>query len=158
MYWVNHSLFCEGHLKRRSMATWGNGAWCFMHRATFAFPDNPTSEQQGLAKAFFTSLGVMLPCPRCREDWEGLMRDHPVQVGSRDEVSKWLWARHNDVNRRLGKHCLTWKQARVKFDDEFRKRRATMQVGKVLAYGVVVAILLFFGVSLAVQVSCGECS
>ena len=136
------------------MSSWGSQAWTFLHHSSFAYPDKPTEEQQKQASNFFESLSVMLPCPKCASHWTELLKEHPPDVTSRKTLTRWLWARHNDVNKRLGKKVVSFEHAKYLYDESLRKRRGIMSCLRMLVLGVLAAILFMFVLSWAVKSSC----
>jgi Erv1 / Alr family len=89
---------------------WGPSGWLFLHCVTFGYPYkiDPTNPEH-LAKQndyyrFFYYLGKVLPCKYCRNSYDEFFANHsPMrQLGSREELSKWLYDVHNLVNDKLG--------------------------------------------------------
>lgn len=89
---------------------WGPSGWLFLHCITFGYPYkiDPTN-QEHLAKQddyyrFFYYLGKVLPCKYCRNSYdEFFATNSPIRhMGSREELSKWLYDVHNLVNDKLG--------------------------------------------------------
>jgi hypothetical protein len=89
---------------------WGPSGWLFLHCVTFGYPYkiDPTN-QEHLAKQndyyrFFYYLGRVLPCKYCRNSYEEFFaKNSPMRhLGSREELSKWLYDVHNLVNDKLG--------------------------------------------------------
>ena len=136
------------------MSKWGPAAWDFLHRSSFAYPDNPTKAQQDEALAFYRSLGVMLPCPKCAEHWTKMIKKSPPETESKDKLAKWLWARHNEVNVRLRKPQVSFRAARLKFDDRMRKKYAILSCARVFVMGIAVALLVMVVMSWVVKSSC----
>jgi hypothetical protein len=92
-------------------AEWGPAAWKFLHSVTFAFPENPTLQDQQDAESLFLSLRSMLPCQACREHYESEIALHPPDTRSRQILSRWLVDLHNRVNSRLGKSIVSYSNA-----------------------------------------------
>jgi FAD-linked sulfhydryl oxidase len=83
---------------------WGPKAWDFMHAVTFAYPSEaPSEEDKQNIIQFFDSIGNCLPCAKCRFHFKEMLKKWPVPTFNREELTKWLVDRHNDVNVRLGK-------------------------------------------------------
>ena len=89
---------------------WGPSGWLFLHCVTFGYPFkiDPTNPEH-LAKQndyyrFFYYLGKVLPCKYCRNSYdEFFATNSPMRhLGSREELSKWLYDVHNLVNDKLG--------------------------------------------------------
>ncbi len=87
---------------------WGEHAWEFMHSISFGYPIQPTTEQMSQYRAFFTSIGDVLPCKYCRDSYSEFIRSDPdaslkdSDLESRDALTKWLYRLHNRVNKKLG--------------------------------------------------------
>lgn len=60
---------------------------------------------------FLQSLGRVLPCKKCRPNYEKYISDHPFDLRSRDHLVRWMIDLHNDVNKRLGKPILSYEEA-----------------------------------------------
>ena len=82
---------------------WGPSGWKFLHAITFAYPHDPSSEKKRKMIDFFELIGDVLPCQKCRIHWKNQLLEHPVDADSRETLSKWLLARHNNVNTSNGK-------------------------------------------------------
>ena len=48
---------------------WGPSIWHFLHTMSFNYPVKPTREQKRQYKDFMMSLGKVLPCRHCRENY-----------------------------------------------------------------------------------------
>jgi hypothetical protein len=90
---------------------WGPAAWKFLHTVTFAYPHNPSLEQQRAADAMFSSLGALLPCDRCKDHYQNEFALHPPDTRNGATLSAWLVDLHNRVNARLGKPQFSYAQA-----------------------------------------------
>ena len=82
---------------------WGPHGWVFLHSIAFNYPENPSSEQKSFYSMFFRSIGHVLPCVYCRNSFQNFMETHPIEpyLGSRYQVSYWLYMIHNLVNKKL---------------------------------------------------------
>lgn len=99
---------------------WGPSAWETMHAVTFTYPEqNPTEEEKDAMRRFFYSIADVLPCYRCRKHFKELLMTHRLEdnLHNRDQLTRWLVARHNDVNRRLGKPIVSYDFVKSKYDD-----------------------------------------
>jgi hypothetical protein len=90
---------------------WGPNAWKFLHTVTFAYPSNPSIDQQRAADSFFSSLAALLPCSECQTHYTTEIATHPPDSRSGATLSAWLVDLHNRVNTRLGKPQYTYDQA-----------------------------------------------
>ena len=91
-----------------SKKIWGPSAWDFLNSSAWGYPENPTKEQQTIAKLFWETLPYQLPCSACEGHCINYIRDNPPQTKSRHSLTKWLWNFHNAVNYRLGKPQYPW--------------------------------------------------
>lgn len=93
--------------------SWGKQGWNFLHSCSFAYPENPSLEQQVAARNVFLNIGDILPCKLCTVHYkEGIQQlgDPPVQ--SRSALTKWLVDIHNRVNKMNGKPIVTYEAVR----------------------------------------------
>jgi len=80
-------------------AEWGKNAWRFLHSCSFAYPNQPTSDDKEAARLVFSNLGNILPCPVCKGHYNDHLKTKPPAVGSREELARWLVGIHNQVNK-----------------------------------------------------------
>lgn len=115
-------------------STWGPPLWHSIHAMTFNYPVNPTSDQKNEYFQFFKSLGNVLPCKHCRDNYK--MNTACVEnllcmeiFNSRDSLSRWLYNLHDKININLGKKSnITYEQLRDRHE-QFRAKcgKATPQ-------------------------------
>lgn len=99
---------------------WGKSYWTAMHVSGFHYPEQPTAEQKQGAENWLLGIAWMLPCPRCREHFSGLLEECTLAavVKDRETLSRFLVRAHNDVNRRNGKEEWSYERA-----NEFYNRK-----------------------------------
>ena len=93
---------------------WGPHAWFFMHSITLGYPDKPTNEDKIWMKQFFESVGHVLPCMKCRNNYREHMNKLPLDntvLLSRENLVKWLIDVHNEVNIKNSKPVVTHESA-----------------------------------------------
>ena len=98
--------------------TWGAPAWDFLHAGTWAYPENPSKQQQTLAKIFYEALPYQLPCGVCEGHCANYIRDNPPVTKNRETLTRWLHQFHNAVNKRLGKEEYPWENLKKRFSPE----------------------------------------
>jgi hypothetical protein len=113
----NHGSKCNGsecinkNLDNGLMTRlWGPSGWLFLHCVSFGYPFkiDPTNpehiEKQNDYYRFFYYLGKVLPCKYCRNSYmDFFTKLSPMsKLGSRKELTKWLYDIHNMVNDKLG--------------------------------------------------------
>ncbi len=93
-----------------STKDWGNPAWRLLHYLSFCFPDEPTVQDRENYQQFIHSFQRVIPCGSCRKHFKHLLKEHPVDVRSRDQFIQWAIRIHNLVNQRLKKPIMTEEQ------------------------------------------------
>jgi predicted PurR-regulated permease PerM len=98
---------------------WGPSGWKFLHSITLNYSDNPTEKEKQDIINFFQTLPAVLPCDACAEHLTQHYTKYPIKnsINSRDELVKWLFDIHNEVNQSLGKSI-------KKFDDFINEYKA----------------------------------
>jgi hypothetical protein len=114
---TNHGSTCNGAECRKPNAdngmmtkVWGPAGWLFLHCVAAGYPNvidpsNPEHlEKQNDYYRFFYYLGKVFPCKYCRNSYQQFITElSPIShMGSRAEISKWLYDIHNKVNDKLG--------------------------------------------------------
>lgn len=104
---------------------WGPSVWHFLHTMSFNYPVKPTREQKRQYKDFMMSLGKILPCRHCRENYPKNLKSLPITskvLKNRHNFSKWMYDLHELINKMLKKKSnLTYKQVRNRYEN-FRAR------------------------------------
>lgn len=110
---------------------WGPTGWLFLHCVTFGYPyvinlsnpDHAYKKQQ--YKAFFESVGNILPCKYCRASYLDFIKEIPIDnyLRSRKDICKWLYIIHNKVNQKLGvtENIPTFEETQ-EFYEQFRAK------------------------------------
>ena len=114
---TNHGPKCNGdecankNLDNGLMTRlWGPSGWLFLHCISFGYPYkiDPTNkehlEKQNDYYRFFYYLGKVLPCKYCRNSYMDFFTKISLMknLGTRKEITKWLYDIHNLVNEKLG--------------------------------------------------------
>ena len=76
---------------------WGPSGWRLLHLISFTYEP----EQHDSVKELFTTLPFVLPCKFCRASLAKYMEEDPLDISSRQALSRWLWRIHNMVNEKL---------------------------------------------------------
>lgn len=109
---------------------WGPQFWATLEFLAFNYPQNPSSQDRQNMKTLYALLPEMLPCTSCRTHFAQLLKDFPVQLDSRDTLTRWLVEAHNRVNDRL-------KKPRVAYEvvaDKYQQMRGTCEMGQLKAH------------------------
>ncbi len=90
--------------KNISPSLWGPHLWKFMHLFTLSYPNEPTEDEKDTAFNFFTSIQTVLPCEKCRYNFKNHLETLTEEVlDSNENLVKWLFDIHNEVNKSTGK-------------------------------------------------------
>ena len=84
---------------------WGKSFWTTIHVAALGYPDNVTETKRQEYKTFYTTLGSVLPCEKCRKNYVLHLKELPIDFYLFDKHSLFGWTvkLHNIVNRSTGK-------------------------------------------------------
>ena len=89
---------------------WGKNGWKFMHWITLGYSDTPTNNEKTDMRNFFNSIGNVLPCLSCRQNFLKHIKKYPLgqrELSSRSTLVEWLMNIHNEVNIITGKKLYT---------------------------------------------------
>ncbi len=90
--------------KNISPNLWGPHLWKFMHLFTLSYPNEPTEDEKDTAYNFFTAIQTVLPCEKCRYNFKNHLETLTEEVlDSNENLVKWLFDIHNEVNKSTGK-------------------------------------------------------
>ncbi len=106
-------------------AVWGPSLWHVLHTISFNYPTKPSPEDKQKYKDFLLSLGKVLPCKYCRDNFaknlvETNFSDDVLE--NRNNFSRFIYNLHNQVNKALNKESkLTYEDVRDRYEN-FRAR------------------------------------
>lgn len=95
---------------------WGPCAWAMIHYVSLGYPKSPTNAHKQQYKAFFETLGNVLPCLKCRNNFKRHMTHAPPNLESKDDLFAWTVRLHNIVNGELEKRRIDIRAARAMYD------------------------------------------
>ncbi|KAF8586470.1 hypothetical protein K439DRAFT_954478 [Ramaria rubella] len=81
----------------------GRATWTFLHTTAAYYPERPNPLQMRHMRSLLASLPTLYPCGHCASHLGESIKENPPDVTGRVGLSRWLCARHNEVNERLGK-------------------------------------------------------
>ena len=76
---------------------WGPSGWKLLHSITFSYKESLKTKYE----EFFYVIAFLLPCKFCRKSYSEYITDDPIDVSSKEHLTKWLWRIHNKVNEKL---------------------------------------------------------
>ena len=124
---------------------WGPPAWTFLHTVTFNYPENPTEDDKKNFYDFFMNLQYVLPCEKCKAHYKQNLKKYDLKnnLGSRQDLVKWLIDLHNDINKDNGKPVWSYSEVYNKYQSMYKPSNT---VNKILMFIIlcIVLILLFF--------------
>jgi len=94
--------------------TWGPWGWKFIHKIAKSYYSNPTSEQKEDYKNFFITLGKVLPCTKCSENYAHHLEKYPLTdtvLANDDNLLRWTIDIHNEVNKINNKKVYSYDEA-----------------------------------------------
>ena len=82
---------------------WGPDGWRLLHSVAASYPRRPDKLTKELYREFFITLASVLPCIYCRNSFHQYIKELPIEpyLGSREDLSYWLYEMHNKVNDKL---------------------------------------------------------
>lgn len=92
---------------------WGKYFWDCLHLAALGYPENPSSQDRIDYIEFIKYFGKVLPCSKCRNNYERHLNELPIELYmfGRVQFFDWTVRLHNIVNRENGKTEWTYNQA-----------------------------------------------
>ena len=104
---------------------WGPPLWHVLHTISFNYPVKPTQKQQREYKRFVLSLGNVLPCKACRDNFKTNCKTAKLTdkvFKTRNSFSKFIYRLHCIVNSATGKaKCEKFSTIRDRYE-HFRAR------------------------------------
>ena len=101
------------HGSKMQISVWGPATWTVLHAVSFALPDEDTAlaQKRDAFCGMLRALARLLPCAECREHMAAAIRDDPPErhLDSAEGARRYVWALHNQVNRRCGKGEHAWE-------------------------------------------------
>ncbi len=76
---------------------WGPSGWKLLHSITFSYEEKLKNQYYD----FFYVIAFLLPCKFCRKSYSEYITNDPIDVSSKEALTKWLWRIHNKVNEKL---------------------------------------------------------
>jgi len=97
-----------------SLEAWAHATWSSMHYIALGYPEHPTAQDRLNYKLFFQSLGAVLPCKKCSNNYETHLLELPIDAYliNGDKLFEWTIKVHNIVNKENGKPEWTVERAK----------------------------------------------
>ena len=121
---------------------WGNHEWLFLHTITLHYPDNPTEFDKEKYKKFFESLSHVIPCDICKSHYKQNIKKYPIQLESKETLTRWLHKIHNIVNVKNGIEEFSYDEFIKKFSDMYSNNSKTKILIPILI--IILCLVLFY--------------
>lgn len=95
-----HANLATVYLTRQEF---GHQGWIVLHSLAYSYPVEPMEIEKLRMRSFLTAFAQQYPCARCRSHLLPMIKEYPPKLESRRAFVYWVWQRHNQVSRRLGK-------------------------------------------------------
>lgn len=84
---------------------WGKYFWKVIHITALGYPETPDQNDRDTYRKFFETIGKVLPCQRCSNNYAKHMETLPIEsfLDSSENLFKWTVFLHNIVSKELGK-------------------------------------------------------
>jgi len=106
-------------------SVWGPSMWHTLHTISFNYPVKPSLKEKRNYRQFILNLKHILPCGKCRQNFEKNMKDLPIlmkHMQSRSTFSRYVYDLHELINKMLNKESnLTYSDVRERYE-HFRAR------------------------------------
>jgi hypothetical protein len=89
---------------------WGPNGWFFLDTIVLSYPDIPSEKHKKMFFDFFSNIGKMLPCQKCRHNYDIHIQKKPLTMNtlkSRDSLLLWWIDIHNMARMTLDKKHIT---------------------------------------------------
>lgn len=104
---------------------WGPHAWFLMYSVAMTYPHCPKEEDKKNTKLFYSSLGGVLPCIACRNNFKKHIRVYPLTsnaLSNRVNLINWVININNEVNKLIGAPPITYEDTVDKYTNLFHGR------------------------------------
>ena len=99
---------------------WGSSLWHYLNIISFTYPDNPGPDV--ITDMYNYMINLYLPCEECLVHYRQALKSINVSgnylaacLSSRDLFSKWIYALHTNVNKRLNKPNMSYEEVYDKY-------------------------------------------
>ena len=134
-------------MNRSAIKSWGPAAWTFLHTISFAYPESPTTAQKEEMLAFLMAFASVIPCARCRTDWNAFMSENmtdasSTHLASRDALAHFIVDGHNRVNEKLKRNTYSFSRVELLYTGE-QYPINIQRTALILVFGLIVLIIIF---------------
>lgn len=124
---------------------WGPHAWFFLHSITLAYPECPSKDDKVNTKNFFYSLRNILPCTKCKINYQKHIEKNPLTnniLCSKKKLIKWLIDIHNYVNKMKGEREYTYEEIMNYYSSKYNDNNNSIYDNKLFVISVTIFIFI----------------
>ena len=107
-------------MKIKDPKIWGPPLWDILHYITFNY--NPKDANK-VERIFTFHLPNLMPCIHCKNHYKAYIKENPIKLRTREELSRWLVKIHNLTNKQLGKKHMNYPNVVLKYSKPYAKER-----------------------------------
>lgn len=121
-----------------NQVTWGPALWSILHHCTERIGTMPSNsmEEVELWTTLLRHLQHNLPCVKCRLHYTAYYQTHGLPFITKEEVRRWLYTLHSDVNKRLGKSNIEYSTLEGIYSQPFDFKKMIFIIKQYLEYAV----------------------
>lgn len=86
---------------------WGPPLWDFLFSVCFSVSGKEEREDELIRG--FDLMRYLLPCRKCQASFSRTYKAYPPSTFKGGKLTKWLWMVHDEVNKKLGKICISYE-------------------------------------------------
>jgi len=126
---------------------WGPKGWFFLDTIIMSYPDNPTNKQKKTYTEFIYSIGEILPCSKCRNNYNKHLESLPLTVdalNNKRTLIEWWLKIHNLARVSMDKRSISYEE----FIDYYNTEYSVNEVVKddlmknLLYFGILVGLII----------------
>jgi hypothetical protein len=126
---------------------WGKAGWTFLQCVVYSYPDKPDAKQKMTFSRFFSDLKDILPCERCRMQYDEILKKYPLNdkaLSSKDALIDWFTNVRQETDKDVGKSISTKEGYKHQLLQDAKKKPNYMLIIWALI-GAIVVLLLILG-------------
>ena len=128
---------------------WGPHAWIFLHSITLEYPDQPTIDEKKNMATFINSLGLILPCQKCRINFNYHLQQYPLNdtvLQNKTNLVKWMIDIHNCVNEMTNKRKLSYENGLQEILKLYNENNNKLIITIAIIFIIVIIFLLILNI------------
>jgi hypothetical protein len=119
---------------------WGRPTWDANYYIVLAYPDKPSLQDKEDMKTYFMSLGKVIPCGSCRENYKQHLLELPIEPNlvSREKLVKWLISMENAVRKTQGRRDLTYEEVIDRYVKKENSSLSSLAIPTIILGGLLI--------------------